>query len=90
MTENTDPTVLANCLYKCVLQDVCKGCVYIDTPNGYKGECINRLMVDSANVMRLQRNKIATLQRLHESLKKTNKRLSRENRELRKDGHKGK
>lgn len=88
MTENTDPTVIASCLSKCVFQDVCKGCVYLDTPNGYKGECINRMMVEAADTLRLQRNRIVTLQRLHESLKRTNKKLLRENRELRKKGGK--
>ena len=88
MTENTDPTVIASCLCKCVFQDVCKGCAYLDTPNGYKGECINRMMVEAADNLRLQRNRIVTLQRLHESLKRTNKKLLRENRELRKKGGK--
>ena len=87
-TEQLDPFVLASCLYKCVHQDVCKGCAYIDAPFAYKGNCINMLMDDAGRTLKDQQYRIRAIESLHDSLKKTNKKLIRENRELRKKGGK--
>lgn len=82
-SDKTDPRVVANCLDKCVRQDVCYGCAYLDVPNGEYGECINKLMVDACASLRMQRYRIDRLERLHEKLKNRNTELRTELRKLR-------
>ena len=76
--DKTDPRVVANCLEKCVRQDVCFGCAYLDVPNGEHGECINALMVDACALLRMQRYRIDRLEILHGKLKQSNVELRAE------------
>lgn len=86
MTEkNLDARIVANCLDKCVRQDVCYGCAYIDAPGADNGNCINDLMSDACLLLRTQRYSLEQLRLLHASLKKSNVELRKELRQAKEE-----
>lgn len=80
-----DPRVVANCLDKCIHQDVCYGCAYLDVPNGEYGECINEMMDDACMLLRTQRYRIYQVEKLHAKLKRSNLELRAELKQLREE-----
>ena len=80
-----DPRVVANCLDKCINQDVCFGCIYLEVPNGEYGECINELMSDACTLLRMQRYRIDRVEKLHDKLKRHNVEFRAEIKKLREE-----
>lgn len=80
-----DPRVIANCIDKCIHQDVCYGCAYLEVPNGEFGECINELMDDACIALRTQRYRILQVEKLHAKLKRRNLELKTELKQLREE-----
>ena len=80
-----DPRIIAEALDRCVNQDVCGVCPYLDVPNGMYGECINELMSDACIMLRTNQYRIAQVTKLHGKLKKTTVELRREIKKLREE-----
>ena len=82
---SNDPLVIAEALNRCVNQDVCGVCPYLEVPNGHYGECINELMSDACIVLRTDQYRIAQVTKLHDKMKRSNVAMRREIRKLREE-----
>lgn len=81
----TDPFIVATALNRCVNQDVCGECPYLEIPGGHYGECINELMMDACEILRTQKHRVYRAETLHRDLKKTNRELQKELKKLREE-----